>query len=659
MTVIDELILKTTTDGGLSKALSKATKEASRYGATATEQADAMKSVVKEAKIAGTTTETMTLAFRGLVKETQDASEAAKHLGTTMKVQLATGINSSAAAAKAMGDLLGGGTKLLRSFDAEAKAAADAIDKISDPAKRAALAQEALNAALKRHNSLARKAKDAVAGLKAKLVPLAPAFKAGGIAAGALAAIISGVLLASIKHYLSNSAAMEQSQKQLNTAVDEFKFQLGGAVVAGGKTGDMLGDVTSLVKDATGWVKQNSDQIGEWARMAIRGGARVVQGVGMIGLGLASLVAFVIDGVRGLVRKALGPIFTMINSVVERLEKMGLVKDLAKDTRELAKAFTALGEADMKFSLTGKVTDMIDAMNRAVDGIDAKFSGSGKGSKGGGGIGGRKRKTGGGGGGGRASVDKGTDFGDGSKVIDDIITEMQREQWNSAAEGINTMVKPGIFSSEDLQRLEEVREGMKRYADQVMETRQAIIGLGESADGTMAKGMTSMIAGLMDGTAKIKDIGKDLVNMFGGILKDMGTSLAIYAIKSAGVFKMIGIAFQTMAATPWALPLVAGGLLAAGIALQAFSGGGAGGGGSTGSARAAAGGSAAGDALERLAGQIFNNIEDGRQAQTMTVQFGDRQMTGMIVDAVNHGQRTGAISSNTLQPGGNGGLYGS
>ena len=139
-----------------------------------------------------------------LVIETQDATKAVSHLDRAMAFQARTNLRVEDAVAKYT-ETLSGGTGALREFGDRGGAMAAAIDRISDPAKRATAAQAALSQMVVGStgpvSALSSRIEDASIKLdvwKARMGPLGPALLNLGAAAAAAAIAISVAFAASV-----------------------------------------------------------------------------------------------------------------------------------------------------------------------------------------------------------------------------------------------------------------------------------------------------------------------------------------------------------------------------------------------------------------------------------------------------------------------------
>lgn len=569
--VTEEIVTRAVLEDGMTKVLRGISTEMARVGTAADKQREIFKNLDAQADDLGTNTEKLGLAFKGLLKETEDAEEAAKHLGTVLKVQTATGINSTEKAARELGDVLGGGTKLLRQFDAHAAKMAGEIDKIKDPAKRAELALKEVHRAIKRQNSIMGKARNKIQEFKVRLSALGPAFTAGAAGALAVGAAIGGVLVKAVKHYMANSAKMEAGQKRLNKAMDEFLFKLGGAVVAGGKAGSAIDALSGALEFATGWVEKNSSSIGRWVRLAARGGIMVAKVIGNIGLGLASLVSLVVEGTSEMIRKALGPIGELGKDVVHVLEDMGLITFETMQTYEAFFLELSKGaKADVSLPITEEIVNLQGELNALADGIDDVLAGGGDLTKVS--IGGRKKKGKGSGG------KKGPEKWEVQRELDrrNALVDEQMAPRMARLDRANTIAAARM---EELRLQEKIKEAHKAtdaaIAKQAATYADYINGPLQQA----TNGIYSMVDALAAGQMAMSDLGVASADLGANILGNLGLDLVSEAVGQFAqylgkVFVATGAAFEALVNNPFALVGLGLGVIAAGALLKKFAGSG-------------------------------------------------------------------------------------
>lgn len=635
MATTEQLIIDARIQDGVSKSLKDIAKASAAMGASVDETRAAMTSLDKSATDLGIPLSKAKEAFKGLVKETEDATEATKHLGVTMRYQAATGINSTAAAAKDIGDLLGGGTRALRAFDAQAAAMADQIDKIKDPAKRAELAMKELERAIKRQNSPIQKLKNGLQEMKVGLTRLGPAATLVAGAASAAGAAIGGVLVASITKYLGSSAKMVKRQEAIKKAMDDFLYTLGGTVLESIKFDKALQLVGKALEYATKWVKSNQKTIAGWAKAVVSAGARVGEGLVFVLGGVAQFATITAEVMRDTLR-FMAKFSGMGKTIQEGARNLATLKLISFEAMDEMTAFgkvlESFGEGStFEFTATQKVSDGIEGIRKSLRGLridaenaldtDAPIKLD------------RRTKSGGAGGGGKKK--EGAGFGS------DAITNQ-----------IRATVKAGIaiqVQEAQLQRgLQNIRDGAREMAlawaeagmsfDDLMQRQNALTFLGEvnNAMDRLTSSTLDMTIALADGTLQWRDLGNEIASQTGSILQESGKALAEYAIKSGAIFQAFGFSLEAMKSLSGiGLILAAGGLIAAGSVLARF--------GDTATParqRASRGDSRAANELERLGRNLIerSSTEEGR---TVVLNVDGYEIGGWMREQMIENERRG------------------
>lgn len=225
---------------------------------------------------------------------------------------------------------------VLRIYGRVAKASADVALKA---AKKSAQGVNALNRA---------STKLALGGLKV--------LTAAGSAAGAM---IGGFLLKSVKDYLTHSNKMKRDVTALKRGFQEFMFTLGGTVVQAGNLDEVMKVVTKGFKEASRWVKDNKDKIGEWVKAAVEGATKFAEAAIFLGGGLVRFFSLAYELARDSI-KSIVSLFSLGDfgkEIVHALHSAGaLTYEQMKAMETLFIDLKKFGEGDkFNFDMTSKL----------------------------------------------------------------------------------------------------------------------------------------------------------------------------------------------------------------------------------------------------------------------------------------------------------------
>ena len=597
----EELILKARIEDGVTKSLKDISKAASAMGASVDETRAVMSSLDKTATSLGIPLSKAKEAFKGLVRETEDATEATKHLGVAMQYQLATGINSTAAAAKDIGDVLGGGTRALRQFDARAAAAADAIDKIKDPARRAELAMEALTDAIKRQGSPLQRASNRLNDLNARLTASGPAGRVAAAAlanlhTAALALAVGGLAMAAAawKKYNDSTAEGKIRNQQAKSATDALTISFGRLI-------ENITDASSQYTRTVAAVNELTDGIGDadkatdgWTTALIRHANPISVAItysAQLGQGIRDLV-FGTEEYDKLIREqsipaleALGASFidtaggidVMAGSLRSAADwANNLYKAAKKAADELAKLPT---EKEVANRLAGKKAK---EENTQIHEANMLRRGKGKGIKD---TSGGGSKGGGGGGGAPKGWQAESDLLEKAALR---IVEAKRKQ-EEIQTRINLQAMAALSLTEKNADLQEWAasggiereaawaEAKERTALAIKEQNRAAQDLANTLSGAFYQAgqsavsvMVSLGDQLASNTLKLKDLGASAANAAGDILIQLGEEVGGFGVLFGGLMSLIGDSMRALVTNPWALGAIGLAVVGAGFALKAF-----------------------------------------------------------------------------------------
>mgnify|MGYP003132367089 CR=1 FL=1 len=561
--------------------------------------------------------------LRTLVDESEDADAAMRNMSRAFELAAATGEKAEDAGRK-LGRLLKGDTSVLRDFDAEARRVADALDKIQDPTKRAALAQRELTKALRRQSSALGKAKDELASLDVELAKVGLSAKsiAGGIVA--LGAAMAGATLVNIKNFAeANKEVGEQLDssakaiKRASEAVGEAQLNiLGGSenisnfgLVTEGLTDDLI----ALREEYIGFIKISPD--------LVRGVAEVASEY----LGLDSALNLVNDATR---TNRLGTI-EQINLHKEHLRAVRALRieeeERAKQAKaeELRKAQVRSGQLIID-PLTGAETLLAGPAPFA-----GPFSPAGRGAPRGGG-GGRAQSR-------APTAAELLAFGPtsaelgmtgqqalaglgGSSIPPSLMMDM----------GMRAMGPLDLGSQlrANLETVDQTTTALDSLDQQGISTNKVFTDLANGGIALAAQGISGFVENLVAGEASLASFGLALLSSIGDLLNQAGQA---FILLGAGVDNIDKGIFS-----PGALIAIGVGMLALGGAMKGFAARGQGGGGGGGGGQTA-------QALERFGRRLFDR-EVGQESREVTINIEGRSMRGFVLDVAADGARRGQLA---------------
>ncbi len=576
------------------------------FGATTEQVAQAQKLLSMANKTGAQGIAQMSNALRTMVDESEDADKAMRSLALATDVASAAGLKMEDAG-RELGKMFKGDTAILRKFDAEAKRVADAIDKIVDPAERAAAAERELGRAMQRQARGTNRFVKAMRQADVSLSRFGLSVAAVGQGLAALGTAYVGLVSLSIKKYIESNEDAKASADALSDSIDRSLALIGeGAVAAhGGMTefslwGDAIEGVTEdlLILD-----RNMARQQGMYGSMAI-----TVARLASEYLGLSRAQErhnraqrdALAKGGGGVLAEGIGDTLKDITKSTTEFTK-GLIKG-AQKTKEL---FDFLDESE-KFDIESEKRSVARDKRNAA----AKKRGSG---------GGRRAKA-------AAPIGGPADLEEFGRRMNQAVFEMEQLEPAAAlateASGLLAVGLPKVQAALEQLKIE--------FA--------AVNALAKASDKVwtdLAKGGISLAFESVSGMTQALLEGGDAMQAFGaGLLASMGDLL-----NQAGMaFVLLGTGMQEIhlgITSPAGLIAIGVGMLALGGALKAASthaqpGGGGGDGGKT------------AQALQRFGRQLFDR-QMGQESREVMINIEGRQMRGYVLDVASDGLRTGSI----------------
>ena len=246
----------------LKSRLDNATSTMVEFGATS-EQVERAQRMLKEASEAGSRgLAQQTNVLRTLVDESEDADAAMRNMSRAFELAAVTGEKAEDAGRK-LGRLLKGDTSVLRAFDAQARRVADAIDKIADPAQRAAAAQRELTRAMRRQKAASSGLIGATRKLDVSLAKVGLSTRNVAAATAAVAAAMGAASAKALNAYIQDHAALSHQAQQLAKDNDALERSVGRLV--------------STLVDADAHQSKGADRTRQQPRQALRGGQRLTR----------------------------------------------------------------------------------------------------------------------------------------------------------------------------------------------------------------------------------------------------------------------------------------------------------------------------------------------------------------------------------------------
>lgn len=256
------------------------------------------------------------------------------------------------------------------------------INKISDPMKRLALANQLAASKTGILNSASQKVADSMQALRVKLIVAAggvekyeqsvEALKGGlGLAVGAVtgfAAAIGGAATAAVTKFIEEDAKAHKSVKALGDAFDDLVFTFGNAVAGGDNFVTVTDRIAKAVEDMTRRVDGNRGAIFEFTKSAITALTYVAEWAAKAVVGVYGFIKGVIALIQEAVRQAMLGFLNMAEFV------SGIIGVELGDQHYNLKMTL---ESDDVFRDLYQISDLLDGITSTMEGARGLLSGEG------------------------------------------------------------------------------------------------------------------------------------------------------------------------------------------------------------------------------------------------------------------------------------------
>ena len=365
------------------------------FGASPEEAISNLRNVQRAAGLTGVSVATLTKIAEKFADEAETTTVTTRDLAMTLDFAALSGERAEDSA-RLMALASIGQTDALKRLDKQAQAAAKAIDDIVDPQVRAKLIAQQITLAQKRQNSVLGKARQRWAAFKISLDLTDPSvqsmwkgLKLLGVGALAVAGIIGGVLVKSIKTFTSQNVRTQRSLKKAARAWDDVKYTVGAVVLGYNDASKNINRTTGFLKKFNEFIKKNASTIQELVKFVARGIVFVAGGIAKVLLGFSGFVVGLLEGVQNAVQG----IIEIINDTVFFARKIALEaqrfiadddekKEINQKLRQLRAEYEVTKktlEKPIEFKLTEKVAGFIDLVSEAQDDADKFITGFGTG----------------------------------------------------------------------------------------------------------------------------------------------------------------------------------------------------------------------------------------------------------------------------------------
>ena len=599
----------------------------------------------------------MSNVLRTMVDESEDADKAMQSVGLAFDVAAAAGIKAEDAG-RELGKMFKGDTAILKKFDAQAKRAAEAIDQIRDPVKRAEMGMLALNQAIARQNSTLGRSRARIETFNAKLSmmglgdnPLGAAVKGvAALGAGmlALGAAVSGVVIASMVKFAKSQEESAFAVASLSTRLNELQIAFGKAMIGADSASSAVQRIELVVADMTTEVNDSASGL----NMIFKATVRVIEVLLLAAIqethqqfrnltaaiDIIQITIFRFTQNLSLAASALDQVIRRINAVVDSDVLASFSDGVRRISMELesdAPTIYTLQLDHAANSVTHFTSRMADALvgTQALNDELAAMKAAQKATRG-------VLKTekdvktrGRGGGGGR----KGPQIPAWMQIEIDK-AQLMYETWKE--ETTQAEDRPLGAMSETM--ASSLGATLPIITAQVAALKAEIDALNAAAAASnkvwtdLANGGISLAFESVAGMTQALIEGGDALQAFGaGLLSSLGDLLT----QAGMAFVMLGTGVENIKlgiTAPGALIAIGVGMLALGGALKGFA------------TRAQPGGGGGGDggktaqALQRFGRQLFDR-QMGQESKNVMINIEGRQMRGYVLDVASDGLRTGSI----------------
>ena len=616
----------------LSTRLESLKDEVVEFGGGVAEMKAALGAVGAVAEDTGKPIALVSNALRKLVDESEDTAAAVKALPLAMAVA-ERGMLKTEDAGALMGRALKGDTAVLKELGGVSAKVAAEIDKIPDPAKRAALTLREVRRVVEGTAGPTTKLGRAFGSLKSEIAETNSKLAATGIPGLSVQNILLGIAGAAI------TAAVAIGTK-LRDAVDAYTKSARGNIAAAKelekqskKLEITIGKLAHEYLEVERTQRESAARTEALNAVLDTHGAKLLEVVSALGaVGLTTLSVAIPP--LGLMNGALLGMFGSANVVTAGLDRLlgtskalsrQLRTELVTSTRMAMRALAALQEM-LPTGLNAAAGE--GAAVAAVGGIAKDLGRAAKSAR---------PRRGGGGGGGQKTSEKDdllalTSPAFGTKYSDlDAMLERAREVRDKRRAATAAQF---AALDEDLSRLQDLgRETVnvlnaEAYNAAVTRTGNVINGVLQSATSSTYQ----LIDALAMGSLTLRDFGAASAVAGGDLIANLGMDIVSQAVGTfaqqlGSVFVGIGAGFEALASNPLALLGIGAGLVAAGVMLKKFGSSSS----SSGASRARTADSSAASAVQALGRNLF--AEQDREERTINLVIGDYQrFRGMIRD---------------------------
>lgn len=261
-----------------------------------------------------------------------------------------------------------------------------AIERISDPTRRMALAHELLSRKTNVTSKLTQRWADDVNALRAKLILASGGIDKyeksveslrGGFAlatggALALAGAVGGALTGAVSKFIEEDKKAAKAVKGLTDQMDELLFTLGNAVVGGDNFSSTADKMTSALEGLTKTVDENREEIFAFSKEAVVGLTHVVEWTAKAVLGLYGVFQGAVDGLQELFRQGFLGFLNLAEGLADAL---GI--KLGQDHYDLKLTVETDTSA---FKETERLASLLEGITSGADKVRAFFGEGGAGS---------------------------------------------------------------------------------------------------------------------------------------------------------------------------------------------------------------------------------------------------------------------------------------
>jgi len=251
--VLEKIEVQATFEDEITSRVQNALDTMVEFGATTEQVSQAFNQLNKAQKAGAKGIAQQANVMRTLVDESESAEFALRNVGKATEIAAQAGLKLEDAG-RQLGMAFKGDTTILRNFDAQARRAAAAIEKINNPAERQTQIMRELAAAQRRSTGTLNRFQTAIgkADVKLSAVGLSVGALATGLAGLGLAATTAGfaVLTSAVSKYRETNELAQESTNALEMSLKR----------ASDETGSMLNEFLEL-NEATLFLSKSVDDL--------------------------------------------------------------------------------------------------------------------------------------------------------------------------------------------------------------------------------------------------------------------------------------------------------------------------------------------------------------------------------------------------------------